>query len=176
MATLPGAWHYRVNTGIGQPNVSFLWLGEVESLMCNFYLSVAAHKIEHIRPWDTLACCWDIRQTTTFSLLNLVRLDPFSPPLCPPPFCHVRNCVINCRVPQVCSTTCFCPGVWQSCGTKGNDGFHVFVILSTNTKKDERAGSLFDCIFFRFCFCLFVFFFFVCFFKEKQLLFNRLWP
>ena len=45
VATLPGAWHYRVSAGTGQHGVSILWLGEVESLICNFYLSVAAHKI-----------------------------------------------------------------------------------------------------------------------------------
>ena len=45
MATLPCTWCYRVNTGNGQPSVSILWLGEVESLICSFYLSVAAHKI-----------------------------------------------------------------------------------------------------------------------------------
>ena len=44
-ATLPGAWCYRVSAGTGQPSVSILWLGEVESLICNLYLSVAAHKI-----------------------------------------------------------------------------------------------------------------------------------
>ena len=43
VATLPGAWRYRVNTGTGRPGVSIL--GEVESLICNFYLSVAARKI-----------------------------------------------------------------------------------------------------------------------------------
>ena len=45
VATLPGAWRYRVSAGTGRPNVSILWLGEVESWICNFYLSVAAHKI-----------------------------------------------------------------------------------------------------------------------------------
>ena len=45
VATLPGAWRYRVSIGTGQPGVSILWLGEVERLICNFYLSVAAHKI-----------------------------------------------------------------------------------------------------------------------------------
>ena len=59
-----GAWCYRVSTGTGRPCVSILWLGEVESLICNFYLSVAARKIEQIRPWDTLTCCWDIKQPT----------------------------------------------------------------------------------------------------------------
>ena len=45
VATLPGAWRYRVSTGTGRPGVSILSLGEVESLICNFYLSVAAGKI-----------------------------------------------------------------------------------------------------------------------------------
>ena len=45
VATLPGAWHYRVSTGTGRPGVSILWLGEVERLICNFYLSVAARII-----------------------------------------------------------------------------------------------------------------------------------
>ena len=45
MATLPGAWRYRVSAGTGRSGVSILWLGEVESLICSFYLSVAARKI-----------------------------------------------------------------------------------------------------------------------------------
>ena len=57
VATLPGAWRYRVSTGTGQPGVSILWLGEVERLICNFYLGVAAGKIV----WDTQACCWDVK-------------------------------------------------------------------------------------------------------------------
>ena len=42
MATLPGTWYYRVSAGTGWPSLSILWLGEVESLICNSYLSVAA--------------------------------------------------------------------------------------------------------------------------------------
>ena len=45
VATLPGAWCYKVSTGAGRPGVSILWLGEVERLIRNFYLSVAARKI-----------------------------------------------------------------------------------------------------------------------------------
>ena len=45
VATLPGAWRYRVSTGTGRPDVSILWLGEVERLICNFCVSVAARKI-----------------------------------------------------------------------------------------------------------------------------------
>ena len=44
VATLPGALHYRVSAGTGRPGVSILWLGEVESLICDLYLSVAARK------------------------------------------------------------------------------------------------------------------------------------
>ena len=65
VATLPGAWRYRVSTGTGRHHVSILWVGEVESLICNFYLGVAACKLSvQIHPWDTLACCWDIKQPT----------------------------------------------------------------------------------------------------------------
>ena len=45
VTTLSGAWRYRVSAGTGRPGVSILWLGEVESWICNFYLSVAARKI-----------------------------------------------------------------------------------------------------------------------------------
>ena len=45
VATLPGAWHYSASAGTGQSSVSILWLGEGESLICSFYLSVAASKI-----------------------------------------------------------------------------------------------------------------------------------
>ena len=44
VATLPGAWHYRLSAGNGWPGVSILWLDEMESLICNFYLRVAARK------------------------------------------------------------------------------------------------------------------------------------
>ena len=45
VATLPGAWRCRVSSGTGWPSVSILWVGELESLICNFYLSVTAHSI-----------------------------------------------------------------------------------------------------------------------------------
>ena len=44
MATLPGAWRYRIATRTGWPGVSALWLSEIASLFCYFYLSLAAHK------------------------------------------------------------------------------------------------------------------------------------
>ena len=45
VATLPGAWPYRVSAGTVWPGASILWLGEMESFICSFYLSVAACKI-----------------------------------------------------------------------------------------------------------------------------------
>ena len=44
VATRPGAGRYRVSAGTGRPGVSILWLGEVESWICNFYFSVVARK------------------------------------------------------------------------------------------------------------------------------------
>ena len=44
VATLPGAWRYRISAGTGRPGVSILCLGEVESWICNFCLNVAARK------------------------------------------------------------------------------------------------------------------------------------
>ena len=59
-------WRYRISAG-----VSILWLGEVESLICNFCLSVAAHKISvQICPWDTLVCCWDVKQPTNQQIVR----------------------------------------------------------------------------------------------------------
>ena len=45
VATLPGAWCYRVSAGTSRPGVSILWLGEMESVICSFHLSKAARKI-----------------------------------------------------------------------------------------------------------------------------------
>ena len=45
VATLPGACRFRVSAGTGWPSVSILWLGEVDRLICNFCLSVAACQI-----------------------------------------------------------------------------------------------------------------------------------
>ena len=65
VATLPGTWRYRVRAGTGRPGVSIRWLGEVESWICSFCLSVAARKVVWAdRPWDTLVCCWDVKQPT----------------------------------------------------------------------------------------------------------------
>ena len=45
VATLPGGCRLRVSAGTGWPCVSILRLGEMESLICNLFLSVAAQTI-----------------------------------------------------------------------------------------------------------------------------------
>ena len=45
VATLPGAWRYIVSAGTGRPDVSIHIVGDLESWICSFYLSVAARKI-----------------------------------------------------------------------------------------------------------------------------------
>ena len=50
VATLSGAWRYRVNAGTGWPGVSALSLGEIASLICNFYLDLAARTIVSADP------------------------------------------------------------------------------------------------------------------------------
>ena len=45
VATQPDAWYYRVSAGTGWPGVSILSLAEMESLVCDLYLSLAARKI-----------------------------------------------------------------------------------------------------------------------------------
>ena len=50
VATLPGAWRYRVSAGTGWPGISILWLGEVESSICNFCLSVVACRLVCVDP------------------------------------------------------------------------------------------------------------------------------
>ena len=65
VATLPGAWRYRFSAGTGQPVVSILWLGEIESVAVLQHVKLS----EQIRPCDTLACCWDI---TLYGLLKII--------------------------------------------------------------------------------------------------------
>ena len=45
VATLPGAWCYRVSAGTDWPGVSILRLGERESLIGSFCLSVAVRSL-----------------------------------------------------------------------------------------------------------------------------------
>ena len=56
----------------GWPGVSILWLGEIESLICSFCLSVAAHTIVCADlSLDAQACCWDVKQPTNNRLGNV---------------------------------------------------------------------------------------------------------
>ena len=71
IAALPGAWYYRVSTGTGQPGVSILWLGEMESLICSFCLSVAAHTLVWADP--------SLKYTSVLPGQN--KLQPVCPPL-----------------------------------------------------------------------------------------------
>ena len=49
--TQPCAYRYRVSAGTDWPSVIVLWLDEVESLICNFFLHVAVRQLpEQIRP------------------------------------------------------------------------------------------------------------------------------
>ena len=72
---LPGAWRCRVSAGTFWPCVGILWLGEVESLICNFCICVAARKLVlTVRPWNTLACCCEVKQPTYKQTNKLVLL------------------------------------------------------------------------------------------------------
>ena len=64
VATLPGAWSHRVSAGTGQPGVSILWVRW--KVWSSTSISAWQHvKLsEQICPWDTLACCWDIKEPT----------------------------------------------------------------------------------------------------------------
>ena len=68
VATLSGTWRYRVSTGTGGPGVLILWLGEMKNWSVTSVLVWQQLQLsQKIRPWDTLACCWDVsnQQTTT---------------------------------------------------------------------------------------------------------------
>ena len=99
MATLPGAWHYRVSTGTGRPDVSILWLGEVERLICSFYLSVAARKIVwtdlSLRYTNLLLGRWATNQPTN-KLLSVSYV------------CFCSNLSVN----FVCACVCVCANVY----------------------------------------------------------------
>ena len=65
VATLPGAWYDRVRALTGRPSVSILLLGEVEigsatSILVWQHIELSVQ----IRPWDILACCWEVKEPT----------------------------------------------------------------------------------------------------------------
>ena len=55
-------WSYIARIGAG---TGMMWLGEIESLNCSS-ISVWQHVYlsEQIHRWDTLACCWNVKQPT----------------------------------------------------------------------------------------------------------------
>ena len=65
VATPQGTWRYRVRLGlVGPVSVYCDWVKwKVSSATC---ISVWQHVqlSEQISPWDTLACCWDVKQPT----------------------------------------------------------------------------------------------------------------
>ena len=73
VATLPGAWHYRVSAGTGRPGASILVLGKVESWICNFYLSVTARNIvwadPSLRYTSMMLGRWTTNQQTPVAIL-----------------------------------------------------------------------------------------------------------
>ena len=69
LATLPGAWRYRVSAGTGcLMSVYCDWVRwkvwSVASISVWHHIKLS----EQICPWDTLACCWDVKQQTTTTL------------------------------------------------------------------------------------------------------------
>ena len=50
MASLQCAWHPKIDARTGWSGVSILWLGETVSLICSYYISVAACKIFYADP------------------------------------------------------------------------------------------------------------------------------
>ena len=52
VATLSGAWRYRVSAGTCRPGVSMLWLSEIEEVGSATFISVWQHvnSFEQIRP------------------------------------------------------------------------------------------------------------------------------
>ena len=76
VAIFAGAQGYSVRAGTGWPGVGILWLGKIESLICNFCTVSMWQQVklsEQIRPWDTLACCCYVKQLTNQPTHNPTR-------------------------------------------------------------------------------------------------------
>ena len=63
---VPVAWRYRVSAGTGWPGVSIY----CDWVRCKVWSATSIPVWQHvklseqIRPWDTLACCWYVKQPT----------------------------------------------------------------------------------------------------------------
>ena len=114
VATLPGAWRYRVSPGTGRPGVSILWLGKVESLICSFYLSVAVRKIVRAVCW--LVGCLSSQQHASVSQGRICS-DNFT--CChteievSDPTFHLTHSQYTDTGPTSPSTDPITPGAWQ---------------------------------------------------------------
>ena len=71
MATLSGAWWCRVSAA-----GKLTGWDRVGSSTC---LSVAAHTMEQIRLWGTLACCWGVKQPTLKHTHATWVINPLEP-------------------------------------------------------------------------------------------------
>ena len=67
LATLPGAWRCRVSTGCQYTVTGWGRTFDPQLLsQCGSTVKLS----EQIRPWDTLACCWDVKQPTNKQCLQ----------------------------------------------------------------------------------------------------------
>ena len=119
MVSLPGTWHCRVSAGTGQPGVSILWLGEMESLVCNFYLSVAAHKIV----WAD----WSLRYSHVAGMFSNQQTQ----------FLIKQNWFLKLQASNYCSSLTYCceKFLWKICR-------NVFCIFEFAPVEFEFAAQL----------------------------------
>ena len=79
VATQPGAWRYWVSAGTGQLSVSILnWVRQKVSSVTSVSVWQHIHLSGQICPIDTLACRWDVKQTTNKQSCVPVKCVPFS--------------------------------------------------------------------------------------------------
>ena len=83
VVTLPG----RVSAGTGWPGVSILWVRWKVWSATSISVWQHAQLSEQIYPWDTLACCLDVQQSTNNLPLSFISLHWYCPSTaeCSPP-------------------------------------------------------------------------------------------
>ena len=80
---LQRTWHYKVNARTGWCSVSVLWLSDIESSICNFCHSVAAHK--NVTNLSLIHTCLGVKQATK----EIDKYYFYSIPGCVPPLQEV---------------------------------------------------------------------------------------
>ena len=83
VASRPGICCFRVSAGTDWSGVSVLWLCEIESLICSFYLNVAARTIEQNRPlynYVGTKACGIATQCLYLNHLSFTLARPLTPP------------------------------------------------------------------------------------------------